>query len=334
MTTVFRPTTSADEPEVISLLQRAFPEDPDTPVFAPRLMRWKYWEPREDWTEPRSYVLDRAGRIVAHAGLWPVTVAGAEQGQRGVHILDWASDPNAPGAGVSLLQRLTRSFCFIYSIGGSGMTLQILPKFGFHTVAEALTWARPLRPWRHTLQHQYKDARLLARLGRNLWWSTSPPRGRLNGWEAVPLEAVADASACERDDRFFRYLKHCPDLRCLTFRIMHAGKPQGYFALSLVHKQARIAGVWLNSPTPSNRRIAFELAQKAALRYTDACEITARGSKDISSDAAAAAGMRVREREPVLFYRKASNTNALPLEFQLADNDAVFRDEGTVRFAC
>ncbi len=338
MTTVFRPTTSEDEPAVINLLKRAFPDDPETAAFTPRLIRWKYWQPREDWPEPRSYVLERYGRIAAHAGLWPVTIPGSGECDRGIHMIDWASDPQSPGAGVSILQRLTRSFPFIYSIGGSAMTLEILPKVGFQRVAEAMTWARPIRPWRHSVQHQYKDLRSIARLGRNLWWSKSPSRAGQSGWEAVqaaPHEVLAGSLVdWERDEHFFRYLEQCPDLRCLTFRMLKEGRQEGYFALSVVQKQARIVGVWLNYPSVSNWRIAFELAQDAALRDTDACEITARGSKTMSGVAAEAAGMRVRNSDAVLFYRKGANKTIPPLEFQIADNDTAFLNDGAVRFAC
>lgn len=314
MTTVFRATTSADEAALIGLLQRAFPEGPGG-AFEPRLMRWKYWEPREGWAEPRSYVLEREGRLVAHAGLWPVTVPG----ERGIHMIDWASDPQAPGAGVSILQRLTRMFSFVYSIGGSEMTLEILPKVGFQRVAEAVTWARPIRPWRHALRHQSKDLRLGARLARNVWWSKSPGGKTPAGWEAKPLD--------EPVPPYFRYLQRCPGVDCRVFGMFEQGRPAGYFALSVVQGQARIVRMG------SNHEMALRLAQAVALRETDACEITARGVSEWDGPARAA-GMRARGREPVLFYRKTGVPARLPLGFELGDNDAAFLSDGAVRFLC
>jgi hypothetical protein len=137
----------------------------------PSMLRWKYWEPCEDCPEPRSFVMERDGRIIAHVGLWSVKVRTAAKRERGVHAMDWDADPQERGAGASLSMGLTKSYDFVYGMGGSEMTRSILPKLGFRTVAEALTWARPLRPWRHMLKYQSKDLRLLLRFARNIWWS-------------------------------------------------------------------------------------------------------------------------------------------------------------------
>src|ERR1700730_17741318 len=176
MPSVFRHTTPEDEKGLIEFLIRIFAADPRDDFVNPSLLRWKYWSEREDFREPRSYVIEKDGRIVAHAGLWPVTLRTGPTIERGVHMVDWAADPTAPGVGVSLLQRLTKSFDFVYSIGGSEMTQDVLPKLGFRTVAETLTWARPIRPWKQMLHHQSKDLRLPLRLARNIWWSRSPRR--------------------------------------------------------------------------------------------------------------------------------------------------------------
>jgi hypothetical protein len=333
MSTVFRPSTAADEHAVINLLNRAFSAPPDKPNFQPQMLRWKYWEPREDWPEPRAYVLERDGRLAAHAGLWPVTLTHPGGCERGVHMIDWAGDPEFPGAGVSLLQRLTRMFSFVYSIGGSDMTQEILPKFGFRRVAEALSWARPLRPWRQIALHPHKDLRLPARLGRNLWWAMSPARKPQSAWQAVetaPGQVVTGPGA-ERDGRFFEYLSRCPVISCRIFQILKEGHPAGFFALSLVQRQARVIGIWLEDPGADNRQRALELAQDAALRSTDACEMTAQGTYDPS--AAAAAGMRVRGSAPVFFFRRGSPE--LPeLSFQIADNDNIFLADRTAPFLC
>lgn len=320
MASVFRPSTIEDETQLIELLARVFAVDKSEPALAPGLMRWKYWTPRGDIDEPRSYVMEREGRIVAHAGLWPVVVRG-EKTERGVHMIDWASSPDVPGVGVSLLQRLMRTFDFIYSIGGSEMTMEVLPKVGFRKVTEAHTWVRPIRPLRQMIAHQTKDMRLPLRWARNLLWSRSPAHAARSGWSATPSPAE---SANERDRGFFEYLDQCPASRCHTFKILRDGRKEGSFALSAVRKQARIIGVWMNDPTAAHLRIAFELAQEAALRHTDGCEIIARGTTQPSIDAAAAAGMRIRESFPVFFYRKGGPPDPLPLEFQVADNDYAF----------
>lgn len=327
MTSTFRPATITDEPAIIALMSRAFSATEENPAFARGIMDWKYWGPREDWSEPRSYVMERDGRIVAHAGLWPLAIPAFGAGAApGIHMIDWASDPQAPGAGLALVQKLAKMFPFVVTIGGTQMTLDVLPKFGFRKVADAVLFARPIRPFGHILHHQTKDLRLPARLARNMAWSRSPARGSHEGWQAIPAgsdEALTGAVLREWDGRFFQYLKRCPAAPCTLFRIMRGSDKEGYFALTAVEGQARIAGVWMNDPTPEKLRIGFELAQEAALRHTRAYEVVARRSSEESAPLEAA-GMRPRGATPVLLYSKTIEAGAIPLQFQLVDNDVLF----------
>ncbi|MGH9558822.1 MAG: hypothetical protein ACRD30_06235, partial [Bryobacteraceae bacterium] len=114
-----RPAEPGDLSAIRELLQRAFRVSADAPFLNPALMQWKYWEAREDWTEPRAYILERDGAIAAHAGIMPVSFGGGTI--RGVQMIDWASAQDSPGAGLSLVQQLAARFDFIYSIGGGEM---------------------------------------------------------------------------------------------------------------------------------------------------------------------------------------------------------------------
>jgi hypothetical protein len=319
MSSVFRPTVPADQARIVSLAGQAFGVTPEARFLDPALLDWKYWQPRPDYPGPRGYVIERDGAFTAHAGVWPVEIEGA----RGVHMIDWMSSPHAPGAGVSILQKLTRIFDFVIAIGGSAMTQEILPRFGFARVDEACLWARPLRPLRQILHHQTRSWKLPARYLRNSMWAHFPRRAVAEGWRAEP---AADGWWGERGAAFFQYLDACPAARCLTFRITRDGAPAGCFALSLVGMQARLAGVWLEEETTAHWQSALTLAQEAALRHTDACEITARLLACRSE--AAAAGMRMRGSVPVYF--RAARGAGVPrsLSFQFADNDEVFLDSG------
>ena len=316
---------------------RVFGAEPDAPFLEPSLLRWKYWEPRADCREPRSLVLEKDGRIVAHVGLWPVTVgSSAAARERGLHMIDWASDPNVPGAGVSLLQRLIKGHDFVYSIGGSETTQVILPKFGFRTVVKTQTWARPIRPWRQMLQHQSRNWRLPVRLARNWWWSRTPARVIERGWTAAgPDAGGADglaALANQRDEAFFRYLRQCPVARCLTFDLVYEGRKAGFLALSVTPEQTRVAGIWLEDSSTENWRTAIHLAQQAALKYTSTSELVLRCTSEASATAAAQAGMRLRATTPVFLWRKGGGAGPLPLQFQLSDNDEFFLRERRAGF--
>ena len=330
---IFRPATEADEPRLIEFLARAFSVDTRSAFLDPTLLRWKYWAPREDYPEARSFVLERNGTITAHAGIWPVSIGTGEDRTRGAHMIDWASDPGVPGSGASLVQRLIRQFDFLFAIGGSAMTQSVLPAFGFQRVAETWMGARPLRPLRQMRFHQTKNWKLPLRLARNSWWSLSPARQAKNGWTAVeaPVAAFDPPLSCPRSRAFFRYLEQCPAIQLSVCRLLNNGQAEGWLALSLIQKQARIVGIWLNSSSPASLRGAYFAAQDAAARLGDACEIVAEGSAGASEAAALEVGFRMLRREPVYLLQKRG-TPLLPFEFQLADNDEFFLSTGRPAF--
>jgi hypothetical protein len=328
MVSVCRPTTVADAERLIEFLARVFGTGPEADFVNPALLRWKYWEPRGDYPEPRSFVIEREGRIVAHAGVWPVTVRTGTKSERGIHIIDWAADPQAPGTGGFLLQRLAEKCDFVFAIGGSDITQSYLPKLGFRTIAEAQIWARPLHPWRQILAQQSVNLRLPLRLVRNIWWSKTPPRVIARGWAAIETSAGSEeglaALAAERDESFFRYIQLCPVAQCRTFQILNKGRAVGFFVLAVAWEQTRVAGVWLEDSSPETWRIAFQLAQDAARKFTNTCEVVARCATEASFDGAGRAGLRLRARMPVFLLRKSGTTDPLPLQFHLSDNDAFF----------
>ena len=327
MSAVIRASTIEDEPQIIELLMRVFHVGSNAAFVDPAMLRWKYNEPRGDWPDARSFVMENAGRIVAHVGLWPVTLRTEAGTERGVHMIDWAAEPQTPGAGVALLQRLQQSYDFVYAIGGAKVAQTVLLKCGFFSVTKALTFARPLRPLRQILHHQTRDVRLPLRLLRNIWWSRTPARKSMQGWSvAAATNGWAGSSMLigERDEGFIHYLRQCPSVRLLSFHILHEGRRSGFFALSVVGEQARLAGVMLEKPDPEYWRIAFCLAQDAVLSYTRASELVARTTAEPAFIAAAQAGMRVRKQSPVFLFRKNDAGDELPLQFQLWDNDSVF----------
>jgi hypothetical protein len=327
----FRPTTAADEACLIEFLARVFAVSTQAPFLDRALLRWKYWTPREDYAEPRSYIFERNGQITAHAGIWPISIRIGEACARGAHMIDWAS--GAPGAGVALVQRLIRQFDFMYSIGGSSATQAVLPAFGFKTATQTWMGARPLRPLRQTLAHQAKNWKLPVRLARNAWWSVRPPRHDNDGWTAAEakIEDFDPPVSCQRNQAFFRYIDRCPPIRLRLYRLFANGNEEGWFALSLIQKQARIVGIWLKTTSPADLRSAYMAARDAAARCADAYEIAAAGSAGVSETAAQQAGFRIARRASVYLLQK-TEAPLLPFEFQLADNDEFFLSAGGPAF--
>lgn len=342
MKSLFRPTTPDDAGGVREFLQRAFDVDAHASFLRPDVLAWKYWDHRGDWEGPRAYVLERDGAIVAHAGIYPMVFdAGAI---RGVHMIDWASDRAAPGAGLALLQKLNGLFDFIYASGGSEMTRKVLPAFGFVEVTRQWRGARPIRPVRQVLGHQTRGWRRAPRLVRNLAWSLEVPAVGSGAWNAVAIEPAmlsnrfasvdaSDASVSPRSSAFFDYLSRCPAVRIRTFRMTESGVDRGHFALGVLRGQARLAGVWLHEPDSHSWRAAFTLARHAARNLEGANEFVCAGTRGQSERAAEQAGLRVVGTAPVyLLNRKGKLALRDDFQFQLADNDGAFLDDGVVAY--
>ena len=321
-------------------LQRAFDAGDDAPFLAPAVMAWKYWDLRGDWEGPRSYVLEREGTIVAHAGICPLTFGSGEV--RGIHMIDWASAKEAPGAGLALVQKLAGMFDFIYAIGGSEMTRKALPAFGFVEYARLWSGARPIRPVRQILTHQDRNWKLAPRLVRNsLWAFPKDARGSLaKVWRSEEIEPnkileelysspAADAHFSPRSPAFFSYLLRCPLLRVELHGIREGGDLKGHFALGVLRGQARVAGVWLRDPNREAWEAAFCLAQEVARGVQGACEIVAIGTAGASEEGAARSGLRIVGHTPVYLLNKKANLQLPPdFQFQLSDDDEFFLDLG------
>lgn len=328
MKPTFRATTADDRIGLSDFLAECFGTTAAAPSLDPALMAWKYWDRREDWTEPRSYVLEREGRIIAHAGLWPIEFPEGPAPARGVHMIDWAAAKDSPGAGLAIVQKLAAMFDFIFAIGGSEMTRKVLPAFGFQETARAWTAARPLRPLRQVLSHQHRNWKLAPRLARNFLWSKSLA-GLPSGWKAVHI-IPAEIRTGPRPPKFFEYLLHCPAVRFSLHGLVNDRELRGHFVIGTVRGQARLAGVWLREPSQDNWRTAYTLAQQTALGLNHAFEIAARGSEGPSATAAAEAGLRVIDTAPVYLLNNRSNfTFPSDFQFQFSDDDEAFLDTGT-----
>jgi hypothetical protein len=333
----FRATTPADRTQISNLLVHAFGDRPAPALIDPDLMAWKYWEARGDWPGPRSYVLERGGRLIAHAGIWPVSFAD-QNPVHGVQMIDWCAAKDSPGAGVALVQKFADMFDFIYSIGGSDTTLKVLPAFGFTEVTRVWIGARPLRPLRQMLTHQVVNWKLALRIARNWRWSSSPARTSYHAWQTVAMQpseiptgsiSAGQSFFAVRSPAFFEYLSRCPSVPYQLHRISNDNGLQGYFALGILRGQARIGGVWLCRPCEEHWRAAYSLAQEAALRLKGAYEIVATGSMGPSGKAAVAAGLRIMGDMPVFLLNKKSRFTMCPdFQFQMSDDDAAFRDLG------
>jgi hypothetical protein len=343
MKSSLRPTSVDDLSALSQFLARAFGFRHDAPSLNPAVMAWKYWDHRDDWTGPRSYVLEKDGAIVAHAGIWPVTFGTGADAVRGIHMIDWASAKESAGTGLALVQKLAGMFDFIFSIGGSEMTRKVLPAFGFVEHTRVWKGSHPLRPLQQILTHQTRNWKLAPRLAQNYLLAMKGVTP-YKGWKAKEIEPqeisreipweVADARCSPRPPAFFEYLLRCPAARVSLHGIFdEVGELGGHFAISVLRGQVRIAGIWLRESTQETFAAAYFVARRSAQHLKGANEIVTIGSEGVSREGATRAGFRIMPGAPVYVLDKKKKLPLSPgFQFQLSDDDAAFLDVGTADY--
>jgi hypothetical protein len=330
------PTVDADRERVERFLREIFQSPEDVPAFRAAQMRWKYYEPRPDWDAPRSYVYQTAeADIVAHACAWPFSLQTASGSVSGVHPIDWAAGTQVPGGGALLLRemRVLREICCC--IGGSDVAQKVIAMSGFKPAGEFRRFARPLRPWRQALKHPRRNWKLPARTARNAMWAmrrASAPAG----WSATlvapaglppalfpnpqPGIAVAVRSAA-----LFEFMFKCPVARYELYELRNGTAPRGYFVLSFVPGEARIADAWIHSASVDDWRAVAALAVEAALADTTALEMTTAACLPEACAAFEASGFRHYETLPIMMFDRGKRLAGIErYHLQMLDNDFSF----------
>jgi hypothetical protein len=98
----------------------------------------------------------------------------------------------------------------------------------------------------------------------------------------------------------------------------------GVFAISIVQKQARLVGTWLQEPSREALLATYTLAQRELERCKQAVEFVALGNSDLNASAASASGLRMIRTLPVFMLSKHGSPIDLPGELQFADYDGFF----------
>jgi hypothetical protein len=141
----FRSTSPADAEPIARLCERSLGVRHDSPALAPAQMQWKYWDAWPGWDGPRSFVLIKAGEIIAHTGLVVLRHCLGERVHTLAQPIDWAADPGHVGAGAVLLQRVAGVVDGLVSVRGSAMTRRMLAPMGFRPFGECVRVAAPLK---------------------------------------------------------------------------------------------------------------------------------------------------------------------------------------------
>ena len=323
----FGPIAEHQIDELSAFLRATFQAGPDWPPFQPNVLRWKCIAPHPLWNGSRGYVFRRAGEIVASGTVMPCVFRGAWGELRSACIVDWAANRNVPGGGVLIYKEILSLTESLIGVGGSDDAQRVLPRIGFRSHQTMTTWSHIARPFARFFAETHKTWKSPLRLGRNLAHKFRPwPDAK--GWTAqriprfdaviepvLPNPAIQANTVCVRSAAMLNYFLDCPAAAMEAYLLQRDGKVQGYFIVSRVRTNARIADLWVQSADPADYAAALSQALRHASSHGGAVEAMAGNSSKIAAEAAARAGFTVSGRQPV--YLKDPRKRA-PVEADLA----------------
>ncbi len=328
------PLEASDAGQLRAFLAKVFGES-DSVFMEPAMLHWKYFQPRADWTDPRSWVFRNAeGEIVTHIGLLPFHLALPGGAVPTCHGLDWGS--SIPKAGRELFAAAGEFYRFRLSIGGNEATRATMPKIGYREVGRIDMSVVIMRPWKQflTSRPRLRPSRL-PRLLRNSAAARSRPRRKVTGWSAervTSFDSLGSVAAHldptvtrpARSPAALNYLLSCP-ADCSAYALSHDGEQVGYVLFSHRWGQTRIIELRITSDRPDDWADAYAVAIELAADDPRTCELIAAGSSDRLRKALAANGFTLNYTRPVwLDDPDGVTAGAPPFEFQAADSDHIY----------
>jgi hypothetical protein len=337
MSSQFTATLPSEQTALAELLKSSFPASGGVNSFLPEVLRWKYFSPHPDWSGPRSYVVKKEEGIVGHGGIWPLRFAGANVELNVIHLIDWAASRSATGVGVLLLRKLAGLADLLLTIGGSDETQKILPRLGYQQSGGVKLQVKVVRPWLQYRTAPESGWKAPVRLARNTIWSlpSLPPVPR--GWHVSRIprfdssaESLLNGPRREtlmsvRTIAGLNHLLSCQAATFTAFLVSEGSQLRGYFVLSQIAGQTRIADLRLAVENPESWRAICVLAAKTAAEIPETCEIVAGFSTTSVQEAFAHSGFRPRQTLPIFYYDPRKILKSVPsLDLSLLDGDGCF----------
>jgi len=306
-------------------------------MFQPDVLRWKCFAPHPFWEGSRGYALRYQGAIAAFGCMVPCRFLTGAGPVASCNMIDWAARKTVPGAGAMLYRHIQELTGTMINIGGTAEARILLPQIGFQARVERHRYARVLRPWRHFQQARPKDwksplrlARDLGALGRIFSDAGALVARRADGppdfpAEVLPDPAVTNQTVCERSPELVAYTLACPAARMDAFVLERDHAPAGYFLLSRIGFECRIADLWIRSNDPRVWAEAYAAATAAASSDPGINEVTAAASAPLETGALQRAGFRRTHSEPV-FVKDPENRLADRKDFAIGflENDGYY----------
>jgi hypothetical protein len=324
-------------------LRAVFGVSEDHRMFQADVMRWKCFAPHPFWEGGRGYALRYKGEIAAFGCVVPCRFLTGSETVGSCNVIDWAASKAVPGAGILLYRHIKSLAGTMINIGGTDEARQVLPKIGFDVRVERHCYRRVVRPWRLFRTESPRDwksplrlARDYAELGR-----PSPTVGRrlaarrVDGFhdikeELFPDPSVAARVVCARNAESLDYFLACPAAKTQGYLLERDGQPAGYFLLSSVRGQRRIADLWIRSADQPDWAEAYHVAAAMAEADSETTDVTVAASSATLIEALKEAGYHRTHSEPVfvldpgVLLRERSD-----LTIGLLENDSFYWRSGS-----
>jgi len=334
-----RTTQEHDLPHVRRLLSDAFSAPCSQSFLLPGALWWKYFETREDWPGPRSFVLTEKDAILAHIAFWPFTLLLPAAPIQAVQAIDWTGSRKVPCAG-SFLRRCTSSVAPVQvGIGGTLLARQAREKSGFCHWKTLRQWTLVCRPGSRFLgEIRGQPVRATGRLLREL---RVGPRGRPKeqscacapahrfGDELRPILPVSVPGWVRRSQSSvsLNYLLSCPQIRCQGFHLSRDGQLWGYFILARTSPWARIVTLHVHDARSGGLETAYLAAVAAAMEDPQVWGVTTHVSCAMRETALARVGFRRGITIPAVLLDPHSLIDPrLEVDLQMSESDAFTLD--------
>jgi hypothetical protein len=324
--------------EVMRFLRAVFGVSENHRMFQADVLRWKCFAPHPLWEGSRGYALRYKGEIAAFGCLVPCRFLTGSDTVGSCDVIDWAANKAVPGAGIMLYRHIQGLAGTMINIGGTAAARQVLPRIGFQARAERGRYTRVVRPWLHFQMAREKDWKSplrWARDCRDLGRARTDFRGDLtarwvHSFDGAPVEIFPDPSVtqqvvCARTPESLSYFMACPAAKVEAYLLEREHKPAGYFLLSRVGCQCRIADLWLRSPDRRGWAEAYATATTAASADLSVTEVTVAASGPLQTSALQQTGYRRTHADPVYVLDPDSLLgNRNDLAVGLLENDGYY----------
>ncbi|HEX6802720.1 MAG TPA: hypothetical protein VF133_03495 [Terriglobales bacterium] len=334
----FAATLPSQQDAMLQFLRDVFRAPAQSNSFQPAVLEWKYFRPHPNWSQPRSFLLQKADEILAHGGVWPIRLATAGEEAQAIHLVDWAGSPSSLGAGVHVLRNLAALADLMITIGGSQDTKKILPKLGYKNAGVLKRYVRVVRPWLQLRTRPAHDWKSPLRFLRNASATIKPLAGVPAAWRierrssfGAEIDAVLGTAGSppeirpRRSAAALNYMLNCPAADFSAYIVDADQVVIGYFMLARIGRQARIVDIGASSGDSKLWGSLCMAAARTAAEDEGVAEIVAGTSSQQIGRVWEELGFRLCRQDTILVQdrRKLLPEGAL-LNLHLIDGDVSF----------